>query len=309
MKLLTTDYHKIIKTNNGQVVIDIDSNSGFCFGVVNAINKAQNEIKESGSLLSLGNMVHNEEEVARLNRIGLQAISKDEFKDITDRKVLFRAHGEPPESYKHAQDNNITIIDATCPVVLGLQKKIKKAWVNGKDDNIQIVIFGKKGHAEVLGLAGQTNNECVIIEKVDDYQIVDRTRPTVIFSQTTKSKEQYKLLCEKLHNWVDNTVKVHDTICNQVANRAPKLEEFVQNYEGVIFVGGLKSSNANYLYNYCKKYNSETYFVSCINDLKPEYYQGKKSIGICGATSTPRWLMEDVAKEIENNIEKSSTNS
>lgn len=300
--MLNENYHKTVQTTYGEVVIDIDSGSGFCFGVINAIRKAEKEIEASGSLLSLGNMVHNDEEVARLQSIGLSSINQDEFVKAENRKVLFRAHGEPPSSYTLAKEKQISIIDATCPVVLRLQKMIKNAWIENKEKDAQIIIFGKKGHAEVIGLAGQTENNCIIIEKIDELSIIDKNKPTFVFSQTTKAIDEYKLLCDKIQKIVNNDVKIHQTICKQVSGRTPKLEEFVAKYEVIFFVGGAKSSNANYLFNFCKRHNSQTYFISSEEDLEKTTYEGKNTIGICGATSTPMWLMEKVSENIEKNI-------
>lgn len=299
---MNKNYHKTVHTTYGEVVIDIDSGSGFCFGVINAIRKAEKEIQESGSLLSLGNMVHNDEEVARLQSIGLTSISQNEFAKAENKKVLFRAHGEPPESYALAKEKQISIIDATCPVVLRLQKMIKRAWIENKENDAQIIIFGKKGHAEVVGLAGQTNNDCIIIEKIEEIDIIDKNKPTFVFSQTTKAIDEYNLLCNRIKKTVNNSVKIYQTICKQVSGRTPKLEEFVAKYEVVFFVGGAKSSNANYLFNFCKKHNAQTYFISSEEDLQKKNYEGKNSIGICGATSTPMWLMEKVSESIEKNI-------
>lgn len=283
----------------GSVIIDIDDSSGFCFGVINAIQKAENELAEHTSLLCLGNIVHNEEEVKRLETAGLKSITKTDFERLNNSKVLFRAHGEPPISYDLAKRKNIQVIDATCPVVLKLQKRIKKAWLELKKTNGQIVIYGKKGHAEVQSLVGQTNNEAIVIESEDEIKHINKEQPVVVYSQTTKSIEKYEKLGVKIKSWCKNSVKIHDTICRQVANRAPKLKEFVKKYDLVIFVGGQSSSNAKYLYGICKNTNKNTHFVSSVSETHNINYSGTKKIGICGATSTPLWLMEKVKKEIE----------
>jgi len=300
--LLSSNLHRKIETKFSSVIVDIDSNSGFCFGVINAIKKAENEIAKNSELLCLGNIVHNEEEVNRLNSAGLKSITKTNFEALNDSKVLFRAHGEPPESYLLAKKNNIKIIDATCPVVLKLQQRIKQAWLEIKEANGQLIIFGKKGHAEVLSLVGQTNGEAIVIESDDEITHINKELPVVVFSQTTKSIEKYEQLGEKIKDWVIAPVKIHDTICRQVANRAPKLKEFVKNYELIIFVGGKNSSNAKYLFGICKNVNNNTHFVSAPDEIKSINFQNISKIGICGATSTPLWLMEKVMNNIENTL-------
>lgn len=298
----TKNYHKEINTPKGAVSIEIDSNSGFCFGVVNAIEKAELEMQTENQLLSLGNIVHNEEEVSRLAKTGLTSISNNQFSKLKNNKVLFRAHGEPPESYALAKKNNVNIIDATCPVVLKLQQRIKKAWLASKGSNTQIVIFGKKGHAEVISLVGQTNGDALVIENPNNLEIIDLSKAVILFSQTTKSIEEYQLLIKNIKQNTNSTVESHDTICRQVANRAPKLKAFVKQFEVVFFVGGKDSSNAKYLNKICKSENKETYFISSTKELNKDLYLNKKSIGICGATSTPLWLMQELATIIEKNI-------
>ncbi len=297
-----TNYHRKIETSNGEISIVIDDNSGFCFGVVNAIKKVEQELNNKNELLSLGNIVHNEEEVSRLNKKGLSSINQDHFAKLKNNKILFRAHGEPPESYALAKKNNVEIIDATCPVVLKLQQRIKKAWLETKEQNTQIVIFGKKGHAEVISLVGQTNNEAIVLENENDISLINYNKPIIIFSQTTKSVEDYMLIIERIKYKSNSTFESHDTICRQVANRAPKLKVFANNFDVVVFVGGKNSSNANYLYKVCKLINSETYFISSASELNKDLYLNKKGIGICGATSTPMWLMSEVANTIEETI-------
>lgn len=303
-KLLTNNKSRQVETDNGIVRIDIDTNSGFCFGVVNAIQLVEDELKASKQLLSLGHIVHNEEEVDRLNEVGLTSVNYQEFENISNGKILFRAHGEPPKSYEIAKDNKIEIIDATCPVVLKLQQRIKKAWEESKTINSQVVIFGKQGHAEVIGLLGQTNNEAIIIEKEEDLYKLNQDKLAIVFSQTTMSVEKYLIIGEKIEEYLSKPVKIYDTICRQVANRAPKLKEFVQQYDLIVFVGGTKSSNAKYLFSVCKEHNPSSIFISSTKELNGELFIRKERIGICGATSTPMWLMENVAEQIETIIMK-----
>lgn len=297
--MLDNNPHKKAQTKSVSIAIDIDENSGFCFGVINAIKKAEDHLSENSQLLCLGNIVHNEEEVARLKSAGLNSINKADFENLKDSKVLFRAHGEPPQSYQLAKNKNIQIIDATCPVVLKLQKRIKQAWLDIKDTNGQVVIYGKKGHAEVQSLVGQTNGEAIVIESEEEINTINSEQAVVVFSQTTKSIEKYQQLGEKIKNWCKSSVKIHDTICRQVANRAPKLKQFVKNYDLIVFVGGQSSSNAKYLYGVCKSINNNTHFVSSANETQNLNYSNITKIGICGATSTPLWLMEQVKNEIE----------
>lgn len=281
------------------MIIEIDQKSGFCFGVVNAIGKAEETLKTAEKLYSLGHIVHNELEVNRLQELGLQTITHDEFFRLKNCKVLIRAHGEPPSTYEYARQNNITLIDATCPVVLKLQQRVKKAAEQMEEENGQVVIFGHRGHAEVTGLAGQTNDSAIVIDSPDDFRKVDPARPVVVFSQTTKSVDDFKLLNQKLQeNTTSGKIETHDTICRQVSNRVPHLEKFATQYDVVIFVGGKSSSNAQVLFNVCLKNNSRTHFVSSADDLLEEWFSGAETVGICGATSTPQWLMETVASRI-----------
>lgn len=281
------------------MIVEIDHKSGFCFGVVNAVGKAEEMLNTEDLLYSLGHIVHNEMEVNRLQDLGLQKIDHEEFFKLRDCKVLIRAHGEPPSTYEYARNNNITLIDATCPVVLKLQQRVKKAAETMEKENGQLVIFGHQGHAEVTGLAGQTNSETIIIDDPEDYKKVDPSRPVVVFSQTTKSVEDFKKLNQHiLEQATTGRVESHDTICRQVSNRVIHLEEFVQRFDVVIFVGGLRSSNARVLFDVCKKYNSSSFFVSSPDDLMPEWFSGAEKVGVCGATSTPPWLMEKVAEKL-----------
>lgn len=277
--------------------IEIDNKSGFCFGVQNAIGKAEDALRGDDQLYSLGHIVHNEVEVDRLQKMGLKTIDHDEFFRLKDCKVLIRAHGEPPSTYEYARNNNITLIDATCPVVLKLQQRVKTAAEKMHEENGQLVIFGHQGHAEVAGLIGQTNNEVVVIDRPDDYKKIDLSRPVVVFSQTTKSVADFKKLARNLQEQATSgKLETHDTICRQVSNRVPHLEKFAVRFDVVLFVGGQRSSNAQVLFDVCKQHNPRSYFVSSPDDLKAEWFSGAESLGISGATSTPQWLMERIAE-------------
>ena len=281
------------------MIVEIDQKSGFCFGVVNAIGKAEQMLETESMLYSLGYIVHNEQEVKRLQELGLQTINHDEYFKLSNCKVLIRAHGEPPETYEYARQNNIQLIDATCPVVLKLQERVKKAYQTMSRENGQVVILGHQGHAEVTGLAGQTNGNALIIDDPDDFGKIDLSRPVEVFSQTTKSLAEFKKLQENLREHAGtNRVQTHDTVCRQVSNRIPHLEQFVVRFDLVIFVGGRKSSNASVLYEVCLKKNSRTHFISSPDELKTDWFSEIKTVGICGATSTPQWLMELVDEKI-----------
>lgn len=282
------------------MIIEIDQKSGFCFGVVNAIGKAEETLGTEETLYSLGHIVHNELEVKRLQDLGLITIGHQEFFKLKDCKVLIRAHGEPPATYEYARENNIKLIDATCMVVLKLQQRVKKAAEAMREVNGQVVIFGHQGHAEVTGLTGQTDNSALIIEQPDDYKNIDPSRPIIVFSQTTKSIDDFKKLAENIRTQPHSgRIEAHDTICRQVSNRVPHLEKFAQRFQLIVFVGGLQSSNAKVLFDVCKKYNNRSYFVSSPNDVHSDWFSGIETVGICGATSTPQWLMEKVADKIK----------
>lgn len=281
------------------MIVEIDNKSGFCFGVRTAIGKAEQTLDEGGILYSLGHIVHNEQEVERLNEMGLVTINHDEFFKLKDCSVLIRAHGEPPSTYEYARLNNITLIDATCPVVIKLQQRVKKAGEALQNEGGQLVIFGHKGHAEVVGLAGQTKNEAIIIDNLQEIQKLDLSKPIEIFSQTTKSVDEFKKLTENIRNQSQGRVEAHDTICRQVSNRVPHLQEFAQKYELVVFVGGRQSSNAKVLFEVCKMQNERSYFISSIEELEKNWFSGINTVGVCGATSTPQWLMEKVAERIK----------
>lgn len=288
------------------MIVTIDDNSGFCFGVTTAIQTAENELQK-GPLFCLGDIVHNGQEVERLASLGLETIDYDDLRTLHNVRVLLRAHGEPPSTYHIAQRNNIEIIDASCPVVLHLQKRIRETYQanHGKNTGAQIVIFGKKGHAEVIGLEGQTNNTAIVIESISDLQLLDFTRPIYLFSQTTKSVEEFEQIVAEIKRRKakgDEAVfEYHNTICRNVANRVKRLQDFARSNDVVIFVGGQKSSNAKVLYNNCLEVNPCTIFVSSALDLTPEILQqchNAERVGICGATSTPKWLMESVSEAI-----------
>ena len=283
------------------MLIEIDQKSGFCFGVVNAIGKAEETLRTEKVLYSLGQIVHNEQEVDRLQKLGLQTITHEKYFTLNDCKVLIRAHGEPPSTYEYARKNNITLIDATCPVVLKLQQRVKTAAEKMKAENGQLVIFGHQGHAEVSGLAGQTDNEVIILDDPNDYTKTDPTRPLIVFSQTTKSVNDFNELTQNIRKYDQSgRVEAHDTICRQVSNRVPHLEEFAVRFDLIIFVGGRQSSNAQVLFDVCKKKNDRTYFISSPEEIEPKWFEGIETVGICGATSTPQWLMEKAAECIRD---------
>ena len=279
--------------------VEIDADSGFCFGVTTAISKAEDELRRSGTLYCLGDIVHNSDEVDRLRRIGLVTISHEQMAGLHDVKVLLRAHGEPPSTYELARRNNIEIIDATCPVVLKLQQRIKAAY--DSPERPQIVIYGKHGHAEVLGLMGQTDGEAKVVENESELDAVDPTRPTLLYSQTTKSLDGLRRIGEKLAARMEAGVSFRsfDTICRSVAHRVEKLREFARRHDVVIFVAGRKSSNGRFLYEECRAENPRTHFISAACELDLGLVGGAESVGICGATSTPRWLMEQVRERLE----------
>jgi 4-hydroxy-3-methylbut-2-en-1-yl diphosphate reductase len=277
--------------------IEIDRHSGFCFGVIKAIKSAESELKTTEKLYCLGDIVHNGMEVERLEKLGLQSISREEYYNLKDCKVLIRAHGEPPETYEYAQNNNIELIDATCPVVLTLQEKVKSSFNSIRDKNGQIVIYGKKGHAEIIGLDGQIENNAIVLESIDDVNQIDFSRPVSLYSQTTKRVEDFYRIADTVKSSMKPGVhlEIKDSICRQVSNRVPHLKQFVLNFEMILFVAGHKSSNGKYLYTICKEENPRTYHISRTSEINPEWFEGVDSVGICGATSTPNWLMEEVA--------------
>lgn len=279
--------------------IEIDSGSGFCFGVTTAITKAETELSDGNILYCLGDIVHNGMECKRLKRMGLITINHDEMKHLHDVKVLLRAHGEPPETYALAEENNIEIIDATCPVVLQLQRRIKRQY--DANPEAQIVIFGKPGHAEVLGLVGQTNGTAKVIAHFDDVKSLDMNRDTYLYSQTTKSLDEFHRIIEYIQQHISQEAKFEsfDTICRNVANRMPNISSFAARHDLVLFVCGRKSSNGQVLFDECHSVNPNSYQVESPDEIKGEWLHGVDTIGICGATSTPKWLMEECRDRIE----------
>lgn len=291
--------------------ITIDKNSGYCFGVEFAIQMAEDEMRE-GDLYCLGDIVHNGMEVQRLNAKGLKIIDREELKEIKNAKVLIRAHGEPPETYQLALENNIELVDASCPVVLKLQNRVKLAYDRMCEVDGQIVIYGKNGHAEVIGLTGQTNNEAIVIMEDSDLDKIDFNRPVTLYSQTTKSTAGFY----RIRAMIEDRIKAvkgefqevdfsaNDSICRQVSNREPQLEKFSQDQDVIIFVSGKKSSNGKALYSVCLNQNPRSYFVENEEEVDLSWFKSSDRVGICGATSTPMWLMEQVMRHIEKTFEK-----
>ena len=281
--------------------IEIDQGSGFCFGVTRAINKAEEELAQRNTLYCLGDIVHNGKECDRLKKMGLITIGHEEFEHLQNTKVLLRAHGEPPETYHKAQENGIEIIDATCPVVLNLQERIRKEYASLKSDEKQIVIYGKKGHAEVLGLVGQTEGKAIVIETPEDISKLDLGKDISLYSQTTKPLDGFREIVEYIgtHIAPTATFKYYDTICRQVANRMPHIREFASRHDVILFVCGKKSSNGRVLFNECKNINSRAYMIDSADEIDITWLDDCNSVGICGATSTPKWLMEECKIRIE----------
>lgn len=286
----------------------IDNNSGYCFGVEYAIQMAEDEMRESGKMLyCLGDIVHNDMEVKRLYQKGLRIIDRDEFQTLHDCKVLIRAHGEPPETYEIAMKNNIELIDASCPVVLKLQNRVKNAFDQMEEKEGQIVIYGQEGHAEVIGLTGQTNTKAIVVMHEEDLDKIDFTRPVTLFSQTTKSTQGFYHIRDLIENRLkeahphknEATLQANDSICRQVSNREPQLKKFAAEHDVIIFVSSKKSSNGKALYNTCKGVNNQSYFIVNDEELMPDWFENVHSVGVCGATSTPNWLMEKVAEAIK----------
>lgn len=290
--------------------IEIDEGSGFCFGVTTAIKKAEEELAQGKTLYCLGDIVHNGMECERLREMGLITINHDDLRELHDVKVLLRAHGEPPETYELARRNNIEIIDATCPVVLQLQKRIKKQYTSqipspqkeGAGEGYpQIVIFGKKGHAEVLGLVGQTQSTAIVIENFDEVTTLDFTRDIYLYSQTTKSLDEFHRIIDYIQSHIspEATFKSFDTICRSVANRMPNISQFATKHDLILFVCGRKSSNGKVLFNECLRVNPNSHLVEDPQEIRQEWLSGIQTVGICGATSTPRWLMEQCRDAIQ----------
>lgn len=278
-----------------QLQVTIDQDSGFCFGVVYAIDMAEEILAEDGYLYCLGDIVHNDEEVERLKAKGLKIIDHEDLKNLKNEKVLIRAHGEAPETYRTALENNITLIDASCPVVLKLQNRIKTSY----DSNEKILIFGKHGHAEVVGLQGQTNNEALVFQDIAELDGVELPHNITLYSQTTKSMEKfYNVKDQLLARGYD--LKANDTICRQVSNRDMDLPKFVSKFDKIVFVSGRKSSNGKVLFEVCRKHNPDTYFISATSELEKTMFAQGDKVGIAGATSTPMWLMQQVKTELES---------
>ncbi len=291
------------------MIINIDRNSGFCFGVLKAIKAAEEYLKQYGSLYCLGHIVHNNKEVERLESLGLKVISHNDLENLFNTRVLIRAHGEPPFTYEIARKNNIKLIDASCPVVLKLQQRVKKSHQEMQQRHGQVVIFGKEGHAEVVGLMGQTDNNAIVIgNDFAGLEKIDFSKPISLYSQTTQDKESYNQLKELLRSRIKtcncseanpDDLKAFNTICRQVSDRGPKMAEFATKHDIIIFVSGPKSSNGKYLFEICRSGNPDTYFISGKEELQPSWFVNKQSAGVCGATSTPMWLMEEVAADIQ----------
>lgn len=285
---------------NNKVKVEIDKGSGFCFGVVNAISSAERELKNTDILYCLGDIVHNSLEVERLESMGLRTIEHDEFAKLEGKKVLLRAHGEPPSTYETAQKNNITIVDATCPVVLQLQKRIHHCYQESGPAGVQLVIYGKKGHAEVNGLVGQTDGNAIVVEKVEDLDKLDFSKSIALFSQTTKSLDGFRNIVSEIEKRINPGVsfKYYDTICRQVANRLPNIQKFAKAHDWIYFVAGKKSSNGKMLFDECRKANLNSVFISDAGEITEPLPNGIETVGVCGATSTPKWLMENVANKV-----------
>jgi 4-hydroxy-3-methylbut-2-en-1-yl diphosphate reductase len=284
--------------------IEIDPHAGFCFGVTRVVKKAEEIIRQYGQLFCLGEIVHNQKEIERLEGIGLKTISYEEFLTLSDCRVLIRAHGEPPETYQHALKNNIELIDGTCPIVLRLQSRIKKDFHDQNGSGAQIVIFGKKDHAEVRGLAGQTKYQTIIIESEADFEKIDFLRPVHLYAQTTMSPEKYDRLKERILERTTSSgseassFKCTQSICGQVSGRVPLLKKFCSTHDLILFVSYVQSSNGKLLFAQCQSVNKESHFVSSTEEVRPEWFVNVRHVGITGATSTPRWLLEEFASYI-----------
>ena len=288
------------------IKVEIDEGSGFCFGVVTAIHKAEEELAKGVTLYCLGDIVHNSREVERLKTMGLITINHEEFKQLHNAKVLLRAHGEPPETYTIARENNIEIIDATCPVVLRLQKRIKQEYQEKDAEEKQIVIYGQNGHAEVLGLVGQTTGKAIVIEKLEEAKEHDFSKSIRLYSQTTKSLDEFWEIVDYIKDHISPsaTFEYYDTICRQVANRMPNLRTFAASHDLIFFVSGKKSSNGKMLFSECLKVNPNSHLIDNAEEIDDSLFHGISSIGVCGATSTPKWLMEQIYTEIKARLDK-----
>jgi 4-hydroxy-3-methylbut-2-en-1-yl diphosphate reductase len=276
------------------MIIEVDNHSGFCFGVKKAVEKAEQLLSTENSLFCLGEIVHNHEEVDRLSGLGMQTIGHDNSSQLKDQKILLRTHGEPPSTYQKLKENNNTIIDATCPVVLKLQERVRKSFEKLSEEDGQLVIFGKKGHPEVIGLLGQTENRAILIHSVDELEKIDFSRPIEVYSQTTMPADAFQNISDVLRNRAKSTIEIHNTICRQVSNRVPLMKDFSSKYDVILFVSGKNSSNGKALFEICRKVNPASYFIETPADVQKKWFENAESIGICGATSTPDWLMEKV---------------
>ncbi len=284
------------------MTIEIDSQSGFCHGVTTAIKKAEEELSSADTLYCLGDIVHNGSECERLRQLGLMSVDHEALHQLRDTKLLLRAHGEPPETYREAERNNIRIIDATCPVVLNLQRRIKAAY---EQSDAQIVIYGKLGHAEVIGLVGQTEGHAIVIEGMDDARKLDFSRDILLYSQTTKSLDGFREIVDYIHQNIKPgvTFNYFDTICRQVSNRIANIRQFAERHDVVLFVSGTKSSNGRELFNECKAVNPNSHMISSADEIDFSRISNADSVGICGATSTPKWLMEQCRDAIVKHIQ------
>ncbi len=287
--------------------VEIESTSGFCFGVENAVTIAGQALASGEKVYCLGEIVHNDNEVERLRSLGLITIDYDSFTKLHDCKVLIRAHGEPPATYDTARRNNITLIDATCPIVHTLQERIRRAWIQAVKEGSQIVIYGKKGHAEVIGLLGQIDGDAILVSNVSDLEKLDYNRSIYLFSQTTMSKSEFEKLARTIRDNIETeknrgsnvTLKVFNTICGQVSRREPRIREFARKHDVIVFVSGKGSSNGKMLFEVCSSENSNSHFISSPSEIEKGWFAGAATAGICGATSTPKWLIRQVADAIE----------
>ncbi|PLW92667.1 MAG: 4-hydroxy-3-methylbut-2-enyl diphosphate reductase [Marinilabiliales bacterium] len=291
--------------------ISIDQKSGFCFGVTAAIEAAEDELSRSKELYCLGDLVHNSVEMSRLEKMGLKVISRKEMKELKNEKILIRAHGEPPSTYELARNNNLEVLDFTCPVVLKLQDRVKKAWLDADKIGGQLVIYGKPGHAEVIGLTGQSDNNALVLSSPEDVIKIDCSKPIVLFSQTTKDEKGFYDIADALKDCMTEkglnpkiSLKINNSICKLVSERVPQLQKFASEHDAILFVSGKKSSNGNYLFSVCKEINPDSYFISSDKEIDFQWFENAESIGICGATSTPMWLMEEIAEYIQINAER-----
>ncbi|MFI3278729.1 MAG: 4-hydroxy-3-methylbut-2-enyl diphosphate reductase [Rikenellaceae bacterium] len=283
------------------MIVEIDPHSGFCFGVVRAIDVAEATLKERGVVFSLGDIVHNRVEMQRLESIGLRSIDYEQMQIANGEAVLIRAHGEPPSTYAKAAELGLEVIDATCPVVAKLQERVKDVYAEMQSVGGQVVLLGKRGHAEVVGLTGQVNDRVIVVENEGDLESIDFERPIYFLSQTTQSINLFGHLSEVIKGRAKNTVKLRDTICRRVSSREEHLVAFVKRFDLILFVSGKKSSNGKVLYELCRGANEASYLIEDASEIDPAWMEGVGSVGICGATSTPGWLMESVAKSVEEN--------